>query len=92
MGESLAAGAVASAVALRHGLHRNQLYGWRRALRAAGCAAAGVEFAPVVVTDASAPARPAALEIALGGAVVRVGPGVDVGLLGATLGLLKRLA
>jgi transposase len=28
--ESLAPGAVASAIALRHGLHRDQLYGWRR--------------------------------------------------------------
>jgi transposase len=28
--ESLAPGAVTSAIALRYGLHRNQLYDWRR--------------------------------------------------------------
>jgi len=31
--ESFAPRAVASAIALRHGLHRNQLYTWRRELR-----------------------------------------------------------
>jgi transposase len=31
--ESLAPGAVTSEIALRHRLHRNQLYGWRREFR-----------------------------------------------------------
>ena len=49
--ESFAPGAVSSAVALRHGLHRNQLYAWRRELRSAVVADTGVpapEFVPIV--------------------------------------------
>ena len=40
--ESLAPGAVASSIALRHGLHRNQLYAWRRELRSEAVADAGI--------------------------------------------------
>src|SRR4051794_22448478 len=44
--ESFAPGAVTSTVALRHGLHRNQLYAWRHAwrqeLRSGALANAGV--------------------------------------------------
>ena len=39
--ESLAPGAVASTVALRHGLHRNQLYMWRREVRSGALANSG---------------------------------------------------
>jgi transposase-like protein len=63
--ESLAPDAVASAIARRHGLHPNQLYAWRKALRAAAdeaaetaAARAGMaplDFAPVVITDQARP-------------------------------------
>ena len=89
--ESFAPGAVTSAIALRHGLHRNQLYAWRRELRSAAVADAGVampDFVPVVreghVTSGASP-----IEIAVGGAVLRVGPGVDLALLGEIIGMLK---
>ena len=69
--ESLAPGAVASAIALRYGLHRNQLYAWRKQLRAAAAApaapAADAEtvatgFVPIMVlTDAAAAAAAAAV-------------------------------
>ena len=65
--ESLAPGAVASAVALRYGLHRNQLYAWRKQLRAAAAAAANAGtaapgFVPVVVvTDTAAAVASAAV-------------------------------
>src|SRR5215831_18161748 len=36
--ESLASGAKTSEIALRYGLHRNQLYDWRRQFRSAGVA------------------------------------------------------
>jgi transposase len=55
--ESLAPDAVASSIARRHGLHRNQLYAWRKELRAAadGAAAAAapapLDFVPVVITE-----------------------------------------
>jgi len=63
--ESLAPGAVASAIALRYGLHRNQLYAWRKQLRAAAAApaapAADAEtvatgFVPIMVLTAAAAA------------------------------------
>jgi len=79
-------------VALRHGLHRNQLYSWRRELRAGACGVStpGVSFAPIMLTSPAAPARASAIEIALGGAVVRVVAGADVALLSDILRLLKR--
>src|SRR6185369_289768 len=49
--ESLVPGAVASTIALRHGLHRNQLYAWRRELRSAAVADTGIplpDFVPVI--------------------------------------------
>lgn len=94
--ESLAPGAVAGAIALRYGLHRNQLYAWRKELRAAAEDAAPTrstspDFVPVVVTD-EAPGVPAIeIEIEVAGALVRVPPGVDPGLLAAVLRTLKRL-
>jgi transposase len=92
--ESLAPGAVASAIALRHGLHRNQLYAWRRELRSMAVADAGVpvpDFVPVVA-ESHAASGAAAIEIAMGGALVRVGSGVDLALLGEVLRLVRATA
>jgi transposase-like protein len=68
--ESLAPDAVASAVARRYGLHPNQLYAWRKALRAAAdeaatAGAAPLDFVPVITDQASA--RAGAIEIEAGG-------------------------
>jgi transposase len=92
--ESLAPGAVTSAVALRHGLHRNQLYAWRRELRSMAVADAGVpvpDFIPVVA-ESRAASGTAAIEIAIGNALVRVGLGVDLTLLGEVLRLVRATA
>jgi transposase len=91
--ESFEPGAGTSAVALRHGLHRNQLYAWRRELRDGGSTpiSTEVEFAPVVVADEAARIGASAIEVALGGAVVRVGPGADPVQLAEIFRLLKRL-
>jgi transposase len=95
--ESLAPGAVASAIARRYGLHRNQLYAWRKELRETadgGEAAAGsapLDFVPVVVTDAPDVRRTSRIEIDLSGARVRVSPGVDPALLANVLRALKAL-
>ena len=55
--ESLAAGTIASSVARRHGIHPNQLYGWRRSFLRSG---QETGFSPDIVTPtdpkASAPA------------------------------------
>ena len=85
--ESLAPGAVTSEIALRYGLHRNQLYGWRRELRAAvavDAAVRGSDFVPIVAENGVG-SNAAAIEIEIGGAIVRVG----VAFLGEVIRLLK---
>jgi transposase len=92
--ESLVPGAVASSIALRYGLHRNQLYAWRRELRSGAVADAGVpmpEFVPIVA-EHRADTDAAAIEIAVGDAVVRARPGVDLAFLTDIIRLLKATA
>jgi transposase len=89
--ESLAPGAVASTVALRHGLHRNQLYMWRRELRSGALAKAGAalpDFVPIV-SESRAASRAAAIELEIGGAVLRADAGIDLAFLGKIIRLLK---
>jgi transposase len=92
--ESQAPGAQASEIALRYGLHRNQLYGWRRDFGSAvanAMAEAGAQvpdFVPVVADGGSGAA---AIEIEIGCAIVRVRAGVELGLLGKVLRLLKAM-
>ena len=93
--ESQAPGAQASEIALRYGLHRNQLYGWRREFGSAADAnamaeagARGLDFVPVVADGGSGAA---AIEIEIGSAVVRVRAGVELALLGKVLRLLKAM-
>jgi transposase len=90
--ESHAPGAQASEIALRYGLHRNQLYGWRRDFGSANAMAEacahGPDFVPVV---ADAGSGAAAIEIEIGGVIVRVKAGVELGLLGKVLRLLKAM-
>jgi hypothetical protein len=78
---------------LRYGLHRNQLYGWRREFGAAADVIAeagrhGPDFVPVV---ADAGSGAAAIEVEIGGAIVRVRAGVDLAVLGKVLRLLKAM-
>jgi transposase len=89
--ESRAPGAQASEIALRYGLHRNQLYGWRRdfGLANATTEARGPDFVPVVADAAGSGA--AAIEIEIGSAIVRVEAGVELALLGKVLRLLKAM-
>lgn len=92
--ESLAPQAVTSTIALRHGLHRNQLYAWRREFRSAVVADAGVpipDFVPVVA-ESRMGLGITAIEIEVGGAVVRAAPGADLFFLGEVIRLLKALA
>jgi transposase len=91
--ESLAPGAVTSEIALRHGLHRNQLYGWRREFRttaAADARLAASDFVPVVSESHAGSATPA-IEIEIGSAIVRVEAGVELAFLGKVLRLLKAM-
>src|SRR5512144_104468 len=69
--ESLAPNAVASAIARRYGLHRNQLYAWRKELRetandgSQGSGSAPLEFVPVVVAEERDVPRTSGIEIEL---------------------------
>jgi transposase len=92
--ESFAAGSAASSVARRYGLHRNQLYAWRREIRSTagfGASAPGVEFARVVVTDRVAATPVAPIEIGFGWGVLRVAAGVDADLLAVVLRAVKQV-
>ena len=82
-----------SEIALRHGLHRNQLYEWRRQFRSGAVADAGLvasDFVPVVAENQSG-LDTRAIEIEIGGATVRVGAGVELSFLGKVLRLLKAM-
>jgi transposase len=89
--ESLAPGAVASAIARRHGLHPNQLYGWRKELRGAAAGERLPDFVPVAVTDDASAAGSVGIEIEVAGSRVRVSPAVDRALLADVLRTLMAL-
>ena len=97
--ESLAPGVVISEVARRHDLRPQQLFAWRHQARQGRLAlpAAELSFVPVVgATDAPPAATSAApvgiIEVALGGAIVRVPPEVDGKLLAKVLRAVKSVA
>jgi transposase len=100
--ESSARGVVARSVALRHGVHPNQLYAWRREFRVTEATAeAGFArgFVPVAVAEEAqqAPRRGAGrvagtIEIEVGGTVLRVAPGVEMDFLSAVLRAVSALA
>jgi len=96
--ESYESGETVSAVARRHGLTPQQLFGWRRAaerLAEDGADESGSAFAPVIVEAARpcaevpiAPARFSGspmIEIVIGPAIVRIPPGSDAATLTAVL-------
>jgi transposase len=87
--ESLGPNAVASIVARRHGIHRNQLYAWRRELRGE-TAVSDITFARVVSEGTASPSDHG-IEIAYAGAVIRVGGDADPALLAQVPQTLKRL-
>ena len=92
--ETYETGETVSAVARRHGLTPQQLFGWRRNARPRvgkpACESRAV-FAPVVV-DATRPCAAVALasthpiiEIVINGATVRIPPGIDAATLQTVL-------
>jgi transposase len=94
--ESYESGETVSAVARRHALTAQQLFGWRRATRQASeeADAKGSVFAPVIVEAAppcpvaastSRSEQPAMIEVVIGIATVRFPPVVDVAILTAVL-------
>jgi transposase len=90
--ESLDPMTTVSAVARRYGLHASQLFVWRQQL-AASAARKAPAFVPVLMAEDGAPPSEMAgrMEIALGPAVVRVGPDVDAAALRRVLEAVRGL-
>ena len=88
--ETLAAGAVVSEVARRHGISLQQLFGWRRAARGRAIERTDASgFAPVMLEAAAEKPRlsdGAVLEIVVGAMVARIPLTAD----GATLARIVR--
>ena len=95
--ESYESGETVCAVARRHGLTLQQLFGWRRHTRLVedGDGKGGIAFAPVIVEAArpygsapiaaARPGRSSAIEIVIGAATVRIPPGTDAATLQTVL-------
>ena len=96
--ESYAPGASATAVAVRHGLHRNQIFAWRRQLRnhAALIEGARSEFVPVRLASPAesgpAMAGGSGIEVIAAGLTIRLGAGFDSGNLRRVLQIVRELA
>ncbi len=96
--ESYAPGASATAVAVRHGLHRHQIFAWRRQLRdhRALIDRAMPEFVPVTLA-APAKSGPAMaggskIEVIAAGLTIRLGSGFESGDLRRVLQIVRELA
>jgi transposase len=103
--EIVASGDSVCAVARRHGLSPQQLFGWRRQLRDAGHSEAEeVRFVPAIVDEFApapalgeerkAPRRKSGpdigiIEIEVDGVTIRVGPGSDANMIAAVVRALK---
>jgi transposase len=96
--ESYAPGASATAVAVRHGLHRNQIFAWRRQLRnhPALVDRAMPEFVPVTLASpaasGSAMAGGSRIEVIAAGLTIRLATGFDTGDLRRVLQIVRELA
>ncbi len=97
--ESYAPGASATAVAIRHGLNRNQILAWRRQFRnrAAVVDSAGPEFVPVAVASQTGfgpgiGRESGWIEMITGGITIRVGAAFDIGDLRRVLQVVRELA
>jgi transposase len=96
--ESYAPGASATAVAVRHGLHRNQIFAWRRQLRdhPALIDRAISEFVPVRLASPaeSGPgmAGEGRIEVIAAWLTIRLATGFDTGDLRRVLQIVRELA
>lgn len=100
--ESYVGGETVSAIARRHGLTPQQLFGWRRVAQRRGEAENGAAFAPVIV-EAVGPCSELAMapdhrsgspmiEIVIGACTVRIAPGIDAATLTTVLRAVRAVA
>ena len=83
-------GAVVAEVARRRQVCPQRIFTWRREMRGASSAPSG--FVPILAeapATVPAPASSMAIEVKLAGAVLRVAPGTDMGLLTAVLRAIR---
>jgi transposase len=97
--ESYAPGVSATAVAVRHGLHRNQIFAWRRQFRHRTALHDHTvpEFVPVALASqigcGSAKGDEAGrIELIAAGITIRIGTGFDAGDLRRVLQIVRELA
>lgn len=96
--ESYAPGASVTAVAVRHGLHRNQIFAWRLQLRnRAALVGQAPEFVPVMLASVTGSGSVGAgqgdrIEVIAGGITIRLGTGFDDGNLRRVLQIVRELA
>jgi transposase len=88
--ESYAPGASGTSVALRYGLHRNQIFAWRRHLGgvARGDTTPLPQFVPVALADEGGTAG---IELSCAGVTIRVGAGFAAGDLRRVLQVVREL-
>ena len=88
--ESYTPGASGTAVALRHGLHRNQIFAWRRQFRGGTTAAPdrAAGFIPITLAEERGAGR---IELSWAGVTIRVGAGFDTGDLRRVLQVVREL-
>jgi transposase len=88
--ESYAPGASGTSVALHYGLHRNQIFAWRRQFRGVdgGNATPLPQFVPVALAGEGGAGR---IELSCAGVTIRVGAGFDAGDLRRVLQVVREL-
>lgn len=89
--ESYAPGASGTAVALRYGLHRNQIFAWRRQFRSGtmGAADRPADFIPIAVAAEGGAGR---IELSCGGVAIWIGTGFAAEDLRRVLQVVRELA
>lgn len=91
-------GRAPTAVAVRHGLQRNQIFAWRRQLRdRAALVGQAPEFVPVMLACVTGSGSVGAgqgdrIEVIAGGITIRLGTGFDDGDLRRVLQIVRELA
>jgi transposase len=87
--ESYAPGASGTSVALRHGLHRNQIFAWRRQFRSGttGTADQPTDFLAIALAAEGA----GRIELSCAGVTIRVGNGFAAGDLRRVLQVVREL-
>ena len=96
--ESLKPGVIVAEVARRHGIHRNQLYGWRSAFGVqpakTGQTCKAQDFVPVTVVPETpeGSVSGAVIEIVIGSVSVRLTGAIDAAALRQVLEVVRSLA